>query len=165
MHLALADIYKQRNDKTNYYKEVFAAFGCEDVDIDTKMKILIDIHSKSSKLTDKDFELVNILIKQYPTDSKPYAILGDYYLKAEDEDKGLIAYKKALQFDQSKYPIWNQVLLLEYQHSQFDSLFNSSLKCLDFFPNIPTIYLFHELQQIRFIIIMQLLQPSKLEKI
>jgi tetratricopeptide (TPR) repeat protein len=39
--LALADIYRQKGRKLDEFQQLKAAFACEDVDLDTKMKILI----------------------------------------------------------------------------------------------------------------------------
>ena len=142
-HMFLAEVYNQQLNKKEFYNELKKGFVCDDVDIDSKMKVLISIHEKPSKLTPEAFELVDILVKQYPTDSKAYSIQGDYYLRGEQDEKALESYKNALKFDKSKYTIWNQVLLMEYQSSQFDSLYYHSKICLEMFPSIPTIYLLH----------------------
>lgn len=143
VHLGLADIYKQKGKTSEYYTELFRAFACEDVDLDTKMKILIDIHETHSKLTPEDFRLADIVVKQYPNDSKSHSIMGDFYLKSEDEVNALISYKEALKYDQSKFPIWNQVLVMEYQQGDFENLYTHSKRCLEFFPNNANLYLFN----------------------
>ncbi len=143
VHLGLADIYKQKGKIDEYYTEILRAFACIDVDIDQKMKVLIDIHERNSKLTERDFQLIDILVAQYPTDTKAYSIQGDFYLKIENEPKALLAYKNALKYDQSKFPIWNQVLVMEYQKTDFDNLFIDSKKCLEFFPSNSSVYLFN----------------------
>lgn len=143
VHLGLADIYKQKGKTADYYSELKKAFQCMDVDLDTKMKILIDINDRKPKLSSEDFELLTILTQKYPNDSKTYSIQGDFYLKNEDDEKALIAYKKALEYNQTKFPIWNQVLLMEYQSTNFEALYEDSKKCLEFFPNIVTVYLFN----------------------
>jgi tetratricopeptide (TPR) repeat protein len=143
VHLGLADIYKQKGKTADYYTELFRAFACEDVDLDSKMKILIDIHENNSKLTKDDFQLADILVAQYPNDSKSFSIQGDFYLKVEDQINALKSYKKALQFEQSKFPIWNQVLVMEYQNTDFENLYLDSKKCLEYFPNNTNVYLFN----------------------
>lgn len=143
VHLGLADIYKQKGKTSEYYTEIFRAFACEDVDLDSKMKILIDIHETHSKLSTDDFQLAEIVVKQYPNDSKSHSILGDFYLKTENEEKALVEYKEALKYDQSKFPIWNQVLVMEYQKGDFENLYIDTKRCLEFFPNNTNLYLFN----------------------
>lgn len=142
-HLGLADIYRQQGRKKEYYLELKKGFVCSDVDIDTKMRILINIHGEPGKLPAEAFELINIMVEQHPTDSKAYSIQGDYFLKAEKEQEALVAYKNALKYDKSKFTIWNQVLIMEYQAGKYADLYLDSKECLELFPSIPSVYLFN----------------------
>lgn len=140
-HLALADIYRQQGKQAKAYDELKKAFLCEDVDIDTKMKILINIHEVSFKVDPEVYELVDLVVSQYPEEAKAHSIHGDYMLRAEKEDEALKAYKLALKYDKSQYPIWNQVMIMEYQKGSFSDLYEDSKTCLEYFPTIPTVYL------------------------
>jgi tetratricopeptide (TPR) repeat protein len=62
-------------------------------------------------------------------------------LRAEKEDEAFLSYKQALKYDKKQYPIWNQVLIMEYQESKFEELYQDSKECLEYFPSIATIYL------------------------
>jgi tetratricopeptide (TPR) repeat protein len=140
-HLALADVYRQQGKQAEAYGELKKAFSCEDVDIDTKMKILINIHEASYKIDPEVYELVDLVVMQYPEEAKAHSIKGDYMLRAEKEDEALLSYKEALKYDKKQYPIWNQVLIMEYQRSQFEDLYNDSKTCLEYFPTVATVYL------------------------
>lgn len=140
-HMGLADVYRQQGKKKEYYSELKKGFACNDVDIDTKMKILINIHEQPGKLPVDAYELVDIMVKQYPTDSKAHSIQGDFLLKEQKETEALIAYKNALKYDKSKFTIWNQVLIMEYQAGKYADLYTDSKECLELFPSIPSIYL------------------------
>ena len=140
-HLALADVYRQQGKQAEAYVELKKAFTCEDVEIDTKMKILINIHEASYKIDPEVYELVDLVVMQYPEEAKAHSIKGDYMLRAEKEDEALKSYKEALKFDKKQYPIWNQVLIMEYQRSQFEDLYIDSKACLEYFPTVATVYL------------------------
>ena len=140
-HLALADVYRQQGKQAEAYVELKKAFTCEDVEIDTKMKILINIHEASYKIDPEVYELVDLVVMQYPEEAKAHSIKGDYMLRAEKEDEALKSYKEALKFDKKQYPIWNQVLIMEYQRSQFEDLYIESKACLEYFPTVATVYL------------------------
>ena len=148
-HLALADIYRQQGKQELAYVELKKAFQCEDVDIDTKMKILINIHEATYKIDPEIFELVEILVSQYPEEAKAYSIRGDYMLRAEKEDEALKSYKEALKFDKSQYPIWNQVMIMEYQKSKFEDLYEDSKVCLEYFPTIASVYLLNGISAVQ----------------
>lgn len=140
-HLALADIYRQQGRKDEAYKELFEAFPSEDVNLDTKMQVLIGIHDANESVDPEALQLVDLLIKTYPDQAKPYSIKGDFMLKMGDEKGALDAYRKALEFDNSLYPIWNQVLIMEYQAGEFELLYTDSKKCLELFPTMSIVYL------------------------
>lgn len=140
-HLALADIYRQQGKQAKAYIELKKAFLCDDVNLDTKMKILINIHEASFKIDSEVYELVEIVVSQHPTEAKAHSIRGDYMLRAENEEEALKSYKEALKYDKNQYPIWNQVLIMEYQDSKFEDLYIDSKECLEYFPTIPTVYL------------------------
>lgn len=140
-HLALADVYRQRGDQKRAYEELKKAFMCEDLGIDTKMKILISIHETSVKIDPEVYELVELVVSQHPFDAKAHSIRGDYMLRADKEEEALISYKEALKYDKSQFTIWNQVLIMEYQASKFEDLYTDAKVCLEYFPTIPTVYL------------------------
>jgi tetratricopeptide (TPR) repeat protein len=66
---------------------------------------------------------------------------GDFLLKKGDEKDALSAYRKALEYDKSLYPIWNQVLIMEYQSAEFEMLYGDSKECLELFPTMSIVYL------------------------
>ena len=140
-HLALADVYRQKGDQEKSYKELKLAFLGEGVDLDTKMKILMSIQESSFKIDPEVYELVDILVDTYPSEAKAHSVKGDYMLRAEKHNEALESYKKALEFEKNKYPIWNQVLIMEYQNSNFEDLYEHSKECLTLFPTITTVYL------------------------
>lgn len=140
-HLTLADIYRQQGREAQSYKELKLAFESSDVDIDTKMHILIKIHESMYKIAPEVYEMVDILLAQYPDEAKAHSIKGDYMLRQQNDEEALKAYKKALKYDKGQYPIWNQVLIMQYQAAKFDELYTYSKECLEYFPTISTVYL------------------------
>lgn len=142
-HLTLADIYRQQGKEAQSYQELKLAFQSSDVDIDTKMHILIKIHESMYKIAPEIYEIVDILLEQYPEEAKAHSIKGDYMLRKQDEEAALKAYKEALKYDKGQYPIWNQVLIMQYQAAAYDELYSYSKECLEYFPTISTVYLLH----------------------
>jgi tetratricopeptide (TPR) repeat protein len=140
-HLALADVYRQKNERSKSMEQLKLAFSCEDVDFETKMKILLTLLETNKSLDESVLNLVNQLVSDNPKEAKAHSIQGDFYLRLNKENDALNSYRKALEFDQNQYPIWNQVLLMEYQSGSFETLYQDSKKALTLFPTIPTIYL------------------------
>jgi tetratricopeptide (TPR) repeat protein len=81
------------------------------------------------------------MVIKYPTEAKAHSIHGDYLNAAGKTIEALNAYKEALRYDKKEYPIWKQVLIMEYESTKFEELYQDSKTCLEYFPNIPTVYL------------------------
>jgi pentatricopeptide repeat protein len=142
-HLALADIYRQKGEQKRAYAELKKAFVCEDVTIDNKMQILITILENSFKTDPEVLELVEMVVASHPEEAKAHSIRGDYMLKEGNDSEALISYKNALKYDKKLFPIWNQVLVMEYQANMFYELYIDSKECLQYFTTMPTVYLLH----------------------
>jgi tetratricopeptide (TPR) repeat protein len=140
-HMALADYYQQQGEMELAMNEFKLAVSCTDIDLDTKMKVLISIYESSYKVDPSVYGILDALILTYPDRAKPYSIKGDFLLKDENSEEALTAYRKALEFEQNQFPIWNQVMLMEYEAGKFQDLYTDSKKCLEFFPAIGTVYL------------------------
>ena len=140
-HLALADIYRQRGDMEKSYTELKLAYQSDDVDLETKISILSNVNKESQTIDPEIYEIVDILVNKYPAEGSVYTTQGDFLLRKNDEAGALIAYKKALEFDQSKYEIWRQVLIMEFQSGDYKELYVDSKECLNYFPSISLVYL------------------------
>ena len=46
-----------------------------------------------------------------------------------------------MELDQSEYEVWEQVMIMEYQASEYESLYARSSECSELFPTIPTVFL------------------------
>lgn len=142
-HLALADVYLQQKEDQKAYDELTLAFQSPDIDIDTKMKILINVHESSHSIDPKITALVNQMVIDYPSESKAHSIQGDYYLRAEKDEEALVSYKRALELDKSTFAIWNQVLIMEYQAKKFEDLYKDGKECATLFPTNTTVVLLY----------------------
>lgn len=140
-HLALADFYQQQGDTEKTYTELRAAFQSPQLDVDTKAKIMISVHDSGYPIDKEMYDLLDILLEVHPNDAIVYSIQGDYLLSAKDDEGALKAYQNALKLDKDKYPIWNQVLIMEYQAGMYEELYTDSKECAELFPTMTTVYL------------------------
>lgn len=142
-HMALAQYYDQKGNRMASYDALKKAFAADDIDVDKKMKVLLSLFDSQTKPEPELFELADILVDKYPESSKTHAIRGDLYLKNEQEKEALASFQKALEHDQSRYAIWDQVMIMEYQQQDFERLYIDSKKCLELFPTLVNVYLLH----------------------
>lgn len=139
--LALADIYQRRNEMDKAYDALKKAVASPNLDIDTKMKVLINIQEQSSEIPEEMYPIVDAFVAANPESSKAHSIQGDYLIVAERNKEALEAYKKAVKLDESKYPLWNQVMVLQFEQGDYEGLYESSKACLELFPTASTVYL------------------------
>ncbi len=131
--LMLGDMQMQSGDSKNGLQNLKAAIKSEGPSIDQKMNILMALQGQ--EFMDPDMEsLVLYMSKKYPKDAKAHSISGDYYFKVNQFVQAIESYKAAVACDPNLYTIWNQILLLEYEFQQFDSLALDAEKCIGFFP-------------------------------
>lgn len=120
----------------------------EGASLDQKMEILISI--QNYKTTDPDMEsIVEYMVNRYPKEAKAHSIRGDYYFKADKIEEAVKSYKNAVNCNPDLFPIWNQILLLEYQNQWYDSLNVDSEKCIELFPIQPVPYFFSGVAKIQ----------------
>lgn len=140
-HLALAQFYDKKGDKKKSYDELNKAFSCDDVVLDTKIKIILSMFETQFKLDSEMFQLATQLVEKYPSDARVYTVRGDFYLKDTKNPEALADFKQALIYDQTKFVIWEQVLIMEYQNQEYKNLYLDSKNCLEYFPAISKVYL------------------------
>lgn len=142
-YLFLGELYARQNRKADAYAAFQKAFTGQGVNIDQKVNVLLTFYETQFKLDNEVLELGKTLVKEHPNEAKAHSVLGDLYLQKEMKKEALEEYKKALEFDNTKYPIWNQVLLMEYENRTFDALYTDAKMCVELFPSMSNVYLLY----------------------
>ena len=108
------------------------------------MRILItyyDITQIDSTLKKDAFDLVEILKGSHPNDAKPHTIAGDYFYERRRFKAAKDAFETALQFDQSRFPIWQQLLIICFDLKEYEIVVSYAQKAMELFPSQPITYL------------------------
>ena len=116
VHLSLADYYRSIKDNAKSFDELQLAFSNTNLDIDTKVKILLSYYTlseKSGELKEQAYTLLKILTKTHPNEAKAYTMYGDFLVRDKKTSEARDQYLKVVALDSSKYAIWNQLLSLE----------------------------------------------------
>lgn len=148
-NLALGDLYYRQLNKPKAYEYFKQAYAGTDVDIDTKMSIIIDLLQKQVNPDQELLEMADLMIQYYPNNAKAYSIKGDLLLQKNDKEGALKLYKNALGMEDQKFPIWNQVLLLEYDLQKFDDLYTDARACSALFPSVASVQLFYTIASVQ----------------
>lgn len=146
VHLSLADYYRNQKQNEKAFDEIKIAFRSPDLDIDTKIKILLSYYSITETYTelkgDAD-ELCKILVEVHPGDAKAFSMYGDFLYRDKKLEQARSAYRKAIALDKERYALWNQLLIIESELSDYAAMEKESKEAIDLFPNQALPYFFN----------------------
>ncbi|MBL7872255.1 MAG: tetratricopeptide repeat protein [Cyclobacteriaceae bacterium] len=157
--MVLAGLYKdvgQEQKSRNYVMEVF-----DDPQVDISSKVLMMgtynatlSQNRTRKISDPELEkfvigLFEKLESNYPTESNVHLIGGDLYMTLEKDDAAKREYLRAVRGGTSNFEAWQNLLYLETQSDQIDSLIVHSEEALEMFPNQAMIYYFNGFGHLR----------------
>jgi tetratricopeptide (TPR) repeat protein len=144
INLSFSEYYRQKKDFSKGFMYLEKAFNSEELDIDSKVKILLSyfvVSEKSEELKAQSLMLCDLIIKVHPKEAKAYSIAGDFYYRDKKLEKAKAYFAKAVELDKSKYVIWNQLLIIESELQEFDEMIKHGKEAVELFPNEPTVYL------------------------
>ena len=148
IHMALADYYRKTGDRSKAIEELKLGFRNPNLDIDSKVTILLSFYTINqlySDLKEEGFELTRILIATHPNDPKGYSIYGDLLAQDKKFAEARDAFLKVISIDSSKYAVWEELLRLSIQLEDFIGITDYSARAIDLFPDQPVLYLFNGL--------------------
>jgi tetratricopeptide (TPR) repeat protein len=146
VHLSLADYYRNQKQNEKAFDEIKIAFKSKDLDIDTKIKILLSYYSITETYTelktDAD-ELCKIIVEVHPDEAKAFSMYGDFLYRDKKLEQARIEYRKAIALDKEKYALWNQLLIIESELSDYEAMEKESKEAIELFPNQALPYFFN----------------------
>lgn len=150
--LSLADYHHKRKEYAKAFNYLRRAYANPDMDIDNKIKILLSFYMTSEEneeLNKEVYSLFEILIATHPNDGKAYSVYGDFLYRDLKLKEARDQFKKALEFSADKFAIWNQVIILDSELQEWETMEKDSEKAIELFPTQPNFYLFSGLAKIQ----------------
>ncbi|RYU78837.1 tetratricopeptide repeat protein [Hymenobacter persicinus] len=135
--MILADIYRQQAKPAESEKQIKLAFESPALDIDEKVRILLDYIKQlpNPALGQTALELAAITTRVHSHEAKAFSIAGDIQTLTDHKQEARDSYLKAIRLDNSKFQIWQQVVLIDAELNQVDSLLRHTDRALELFPN------------------------------
>ncbi|MCC7232519.1 MAG: tetratricopeptide repeat protein [Bacteroidia bacterium] len=152
IHLSLADYYRSNGEKEKSVEELKKAFQNKDLDIDTKISILssyyalIELHPE---LKEQAMDMCKLLVEAHPSESRAHAVYGDFLNQDEKPEEALVQYKAARDLGSKDFVVYSQIMFLESQQLEWDSLLTDSKQAMDLFPDQPVSYFFYGVASIQ----------------
>ena len=145
LNFALANFYRQKGDEAKAKTYIYRVFENPEANIDQKIKILLDYFdaSDNNKVAEQEaFELCERLVDAHPDQAKAHAMYADFLYRDKQLNAAARQYRKTLELDSSRYAIWNQLIVVESELEQYESLIKTADRALELFPNQPFPYFF-----------------------
>jgi tetratricopeptide (TPR) repeat protein len=145
INISLSDYYRKKGDKAKSLEYLKAGFANPNLDIDSKVSILLAYYSVNELYNSykaEAFELATILIQAHPNDPKAYSIYADFLLQDKRYDEARQAFRKVISIDSTKYLVWEQLLFVESEMRDNQAMADESKRAMELFPDQPMLYLF-----------------------
>lgn len=147
--LVLADFYRQKGDQKSYQKMMLEAFRNSEIDLEHKLKMLIGLlqypQEGSAEERQKDFgyELAQIVADVHPEADQANSIFADFLISRREYRKARDYYMKAIRINGDNYKLWQQIIALDWELAEWDSVIYHSEMAMEMFPNQAMLYLYH----------------------
>src|SRR6476661_4047353 len=144
-HMILAAVYKQQNKAAEAEEEIRQAFTSPALDIDDKVRILVGYIKQlpNPAVNQTALDLAATTVRVHPKEAKAYAVAGDIQTLTDHKKEARDTYLKALKLDNSKFQIWQQVVLIDAELNQTDSLLVHTDHALELFPNQAALWFYN----------------------
>ncbi|MFH0895009.1 MAG: tetratricopeptide repeat protein [Bacteroidota bacterium] len=152
IHIALADYYQNKGEKEKTFEELLKAFSNPELDVDTKMKILLSYYEVSAIDTvykKQAYKLSEMMIATHPTDAKSYSIHADFLYRDKRYEEARDEFKNVIKYDSSKFAVWEQLMIIEADLMDYAALEKTSMSAIELFPIQATPYLFNGVANIK----------------
>ena len=144
VHISLADFYKKNGDEEESFNELKIGLSNPDLQLDTKINLLINYYTGDLNETQKTqaLELSQILKKTHPDEVLAETFYATMLYENGEYEEARDILKRGLDGNAKNYVIWEQLLFCDLYLEDYASLLSDSEDAIDYFPNYPLPYLF-----------------------
>ena len=145
VNLALHDYYSMKGDEQQAFERLKRAFLNPDLDIRTKASILGSFTEQGNNASNKAqaLELAKILLQIHPQSTEANSIYGEFLMLDNNIKEASNYIYKAAIYDRNNFRTWENLIYLDSELNQLDSLEKHSAMALELFPNQAFIYYYN----------------------
>lgn len=144
--LALHDYYSLKGNDVVAYEYLKKAFINPEMDVRTKVNILTSYTEQGVKNpTNKTrgIELATIMVKTHPLSPEANAVYGNYLVLDRKTKEAEPYFYLAAIYQKSNFNMWEDLILIDNELDQMDSLEKHSAIALELFPSQAIIYYYN----------------------
>ncbi len=143
--LSLADYYQIAGNREKSEAFLLRAFENPDVDLEAKIRILSSMYSfavRDPEVLTHLRTLGDILYKVHPKSPLIDGIRGDIFQVSDNKDSARYFYRKSLEGNPANESVWQELLILDSELSDFEGMTKDAEQALEYFPN-QVIFLYY----------------------
>ncbi len=141
VHLALYKFYLDEGNASEAIKSMKIVFTSEEVDKETKYKVLGDFIQFVNENPQYETDLAEIVNQFSVENGRIYEKLGDYYAAKNRKEDALAAYEKGIAKDADNYNLLKNTLLFQIDFKKYEAAAKLSSDGLEIFPAQALLYL------------------------
>ncbi|HAV54021.1 MAG TPA: hypothetical protein DCX41_03690, partial [Aequorivita sp.] len=141
VHLALYKFYLDEDNASEAIKSIKIVFASEEVDKETKYKVLGDFIQFVNENPQYETDLAEIVNQFSVENGRVYEKLGDYYAAKNQNEDALNAYEKGIAKDPDNYNLLKNTLLFQIDFKKYEAAAKLSAEGLEIFPAQALLYL------------------------
>lgn len=142
--LLLYQLYRQKGNKAEAEKELDQALKDPDVNIDDKVQLLrpyLNTEGDAAKLA-QGTTYAQFVATAHPMEAKAFALLGDFYNLADKKREARDTYVKSAYLPGTTLQVWQEIIRLDAELEQVDSVAKHAGMAAELFPTQPLIWLY-----------------------
>ncbi len=144
VYLYKADYYKMQGDSVNYDLQIYNALINKNIGVEQKVDILTDYVrnelSEGVQQSERIDNLFSVLIEQHPHESEIHELYSQYLGTVKDYAGAAEQLSYVLDLEPTNAEKWQQLVLLQLLCEDFDALFASAEKAIEYNPNNTSLY-------------------------
>lgn len=136
-YLVRADYYKQAGDSAGYEQQIYNALTAEQLDVDSKLSVLLDYIRHQLAIEDTTQRINNlftVLIQQHPHEAKIHQLYSEYLYARKDLKGAIEQLGYSLDVNPTDADGWRNMVILNMMDDNYDDAIKASEKALEFNP-------------------------------
>ena len=146
-HILFVDIYKSTNEKDKIFGEYKYLMRRENVSDQIKQQIIKDALQAATTTEAKTqlLELTTIFVTKNPSNNIALTSQGDALFVNGKKEESRKYYSASAKLNGNNYNLWLQILTLDFEFKEYDTLAFHGTQATEYFPNQPSVWYYRAL--------------------
>jgi tetratricopeptide (TPR) repeat protein len=135
IHLSKAEIFLDKGDYDNFINEFFYVLKDPFIDVNTKIEVVNSLLEDSVNINQYQEEFAKILYDIHPNSLEVRAFYANYLTNNNQQEDALQHLYYILNEDDKNLSVYNQLLYIEHNRQNWDSVISISSRAIEYYPN------------------------------